>query len=221
MPRLQAVGERHPGQVPEGQHVAEAVRRDVHGRQDDLLVEERVPDVEQLERVHEDHRAGDFALELALLAEHARVEHGPADEARPELAEALEVEGPDPRVELAAHPEVVDGGARVARLREQGLRRPERRGVEAQGQERRDDRRGDGEGHEVVVEEREVRGAEADEAAGSVELGDAAREGRERHPEGEVAVHEVGQARAVGELCALDDVAGQGDLQQRLEREPS
>mmetsp|Transcript_22790 Transcript_22790/g.67155 ORF Transcript_22790/g.67155 Transcript_22790/m.67155 type:complete len:263 (-) Transcript_22790:137-925(-) len=117
--RLQAVGEGHPAQVPKREHEAKAVRGDVHGREDGLFKVERVPDVEALEGRDDGHGRAHRPRELVLAHEHADVEHGPADEPRPQLAEGLQVQGAHARVELAADEEVVDGDARVAALGEE------------------------------------------------------------------------------------------------------
>ena len=125
--RLQRVHEGHPGEVADGEHEAEAVRGDVHSRQNRrlracvsagagvvdyervYLVVERVHDVEDLEAGGEPHRVGDHFQATAtdsLLADHADVDEEPKNEAGPELVERLEVKGADRRVELPANEEL-------------------------------------------------------------------------------------------------------------------
>jgi len=45
---LQSVGERHPGQVPKGQHEPKTVGSDVHSGQNRPLLVHRIPDVDAL-----------------------------------------------------------------------------------------------------------------------------------------------------------------------------
>lgn len=97
---LQAVGEGHPGQVPEDQHEAKAIVDDVHGCQDSLLprggahqvcvwehnelsvrplcflphlIPQSIGHIQQLETVDQDHGQRWGSAELHLLHQHAQV----------------------------------------------------------------------------------------------------------------------------------------------------
>ena len=115
--RLQGVREGHPSEVPEGEHETKSVVHNVHGRQDGLLKVERVGDIDRVEEAHHGHRVRHGPVELVLLVRHGQVDYDPPDQPRVQLAELLQVEAAQPRVELPADEEVVDPAPRVATLR--------------------------------------------------------------------------------------------------------
>ena len=70
-----------------------------------------------------------LSARLQLLVRHAEVDEQPGQQARVELAELLQVQRAQPRVELAAHEEVVQRVAGAAAARQQ-CAAPERRRVQ-------------------------------------------------------------------------------------------
>eukprot|EP00754_Rhynchopus_humris_P025004 Rhum_TRINITY_DN14924_c30_g1::Rhum_TRINITY_DN14924_c30_g1_i1::g.129208::m.129208 len=211
VPCLQCVRERHPRKVAEAQHVAETVAGHVHRRQDGALLVERVPDVQALAEHNQVHRQGVVAQHLLLLDHHAEVDDHPSDHARAQLAEDLQVEAADARVQLAADEEVVHGVA--ADALSQLLALAERRHKECDG-EQHGERDGSHSQLQVVVVQ--VRQVEADDGDG------------DRHPERQVPVQLVlkvvraHHTRLRGrQLHTLHGLARQHTLQHDKEEEPA
>ena len=223
------------------QHETEAVRRDVHGREDGVLVPDRVDNVEPLEEQHAGHPGVDAAAVEARLAEgRAEVHEQPHAEARAQLAEELEVEAApeDARVELAANEEVVERVARRAALGQhlepvlragEGARagRHEAVRVERERQHKGEGDCSDGQRGPVVEHPLEAveRQGLADARHRVVAEGRAQlHEEKEARDDAEAAeaVEPVAQARAAAarghERRALALVAGHDQRQQRVQQ---
>ena len=144
------------------------------------------------------------------------VQQEPADEARHELAEHLQVERADPRVELASDEEIVDMVARVAPLGEElpaALLLALAEGVEVER-----------EGHGVG--ERHARGEEREEVAvhpAEIEppLVDPVRHDAQGDDEDAHPVELVGQPLAVGQLDALFLDAREYQMKDDAPRHPT
>mmetsp|Transcript_8209 Transcript_8209/g.29984 ORF Transcript_8209/g.29984 Transcript_8209/m.29984 type:complete len:364 (-) Transcript_8209:421-1512(-) len=144
--RLERVRERHPHEVAEREHESEAVRGDVHGRENGGLEPQRVEDVYPLERAHERHRGGDASGVQELLMREPEVEEEPTDQARGELAKDFQVESAaqKTRVQLSPDEKVVQRVPAVAALGEELLLADERPDVQREGErERERDARGE------------------------------------------------------------------------------
>src|SRR3989475_238644 len=100
---LNGVRERHPDEVAPREHPAEFLVLDVPRGEDRLLVEEIVGDVEELERVDEQHRRRHRAVPLVLRGRERQIEEDPEDQAGAALAEILEVEAAEARVRSEEH----------------------------------------------------------------------------------------------------------------------
>ena len=88
---LQGVVHGQPGQETVGKHEAEPIGRDIHGCQDRGFVPKGVDDVKGLKDQDGNHRVGDTAKIVPLLASHAKIEQDPADKTGAELDKVLDV----------------------------------------------------------------------------------------------------------------------------------
>mmetsp|Transcript_29423 Transcript_29423/g.61300 ORF Transcript_29423/g.61300 Transcript_29423/m.61300 type:complete len:582 (-) Transcript_29423:761-2506(-) len=117
------VGKGDPRQVTKDQHEAKAVRGDVHGGEDALFHEHRIPDVDGVEEVEQDHAAGDASGQLPLFLGTGHVQEDPEYQAGAKLTEFLPIEGPaqGARVEFPSHEKIVDVVPRSPGVRENPL----------------------------------------------------------------------------------------------------
>ena len=109
--RLERVGEWNPDGAPPREVEAEAIVMHVDRPEVPVLAREEVQHVDELQQVHEDHRARDVPEFLELLRGKGGVHGGPRHHPDAPDVEELEVERPDARVQLDAHEEVGDGVA--------------------------------------------------------------------------------------------------------------
>mmetsp|Transcript_18439 Transcript_18439/g.69773 ORF Transcript_18439/g.69773 Transcript_18439/m.69773 type:complete len:394 (-) Transcript_18439:86-1267(-) len=221
--RLQRVGERHPGEVAEGQHEPKAVRGDVHRRQNRPLVVLGVPDVQPLKHIDEDHGRGDVSEPLILLERAAQIEHRPSDQAWPKLAKLLEIKIANARVQLAADEEVVDHIVRLASLGEllRGLQ--ERGHVEVQAQAEADQQRRRQKAQIFIVQLRQGQRPEAAHAQTlRRQLHCAKCQDRRGDPELEMGAEAVLQPQSVLLLqrCAQRRLIGKYTFQEHAEADP-
>lgn len=150
IPGLQTVREWQPAQVAECQHEPESIGGDVHRCQNGRLVVERVKDVPELEDVDKDHRVGHVPMGVVLVGEEGKVEDRPHDHSGAELAEGLEVEVVDARVEGPSDEPVVED---VAGVCGEQLAGEEGGGVAVDGHGDREEERAGDELEEVVPDE--------------------------------------------------------------------
>jgi hypothetical protein len=164
-----------------------------------------VRDVQDLEGDDEHHRRAQRLMTLPLGGRERQREERPQHEPRPRLAEELEVERADTRVEVHPHEEVAHGAAAGAGVHRGASVCPQRRGEDEDEHVCRREQR-----TELLV-----GNAGRNHARHHGPDGDS-----ECHAEGGPAVEPVGEPRAVGQRRTVADGAGQGEGERDLQEPP-
>ncbi|KAI7001191.1 Delta(14)-sterol [Hortaea werneckii] len=89
---LEAVDERDPDEIAEGEHQAETVVGEVDSGEDGRLVVEGIHDVEGLEDGDDEDRVGDVAVRFVLMSHESQIENDPTEQAGTKFHEGLDVD---------------------------------------------------------------------------------------------------------------------------------
>lgn len=205
-PRLRGVDGEHPAGRTVGHEEAVVVVHDIERLRVPRLLPRPIDDVDHLEDLQEDHGVGQLAVELVLLGGVREVDDGPPDHADAADGEHLDVEVADARVQLHAHPEVVEELTVDRRV-------PVGRRVHSLevGEEGKDEARDGADGDERAVVIVHERGRE------QVETVRPQEERANRHQRGRQRVDLVGEDVAGGRGEAHGALAGEEEVERDLE----
>jgi len=220
---LKGVVHRNPSKITETQHEAEAVSGDVHSGENSRFRPVRVDNIVEMEDADKNHGRRNEAMKLVLLCSHREVHDSPQNETRTQLADILEIQEAETRIQSATHPEIEEDVSRIAGVGKSLERILITRGFRARDGKDRvniqdhreaecEDDRGSQKVNEVVVGIGRRQEARDDQTGKSKSGNDEAAKSVDAIAETSLLL--------VLELSTLDDGTGDNEVKQPLVKNP-